>query len=114
MLGVGLVGFRSALAVDWLLLFAEACTYFPRSEAYRLALPSRPEPPEKSASHRGLTTARVKALACVELPQEFPNSPTELFCYPSIGPQPTVPTFVCAAGWATDWRKECDKRRYGS
>lgn len=35
MLGVGLVGFRSALAVDWLRLVAEACAYFPRSEAYR-------------------------------------------------------------------------------
>ena len=61
-----------------------------------------------------LTTARAVAKRCVELVEEIPNSPTELFRYPSIGPQAIVPTFKSATGWVTNQRKECNRRIKGS
>ena len=61
-----------------------------------------------------LTTARAGAKRCVELVEEIPNSPTELFRYPSIGPQAIVPTFKSATGWVTNQRKECNRRIKGS
>ena len=61
-----------------------------------------------------LTTASAGAKRCVELVEEIPNSPTELFRYPSIGPQAIVPTFKSATGWVTNQRKECNRRIKGS
>ena len=61
-----------------------------------------------------LTTARAGPKRCVELAEEIPNSPTELFRYPSIGPQAIVPTFRSATGWVTNQRKECNRLIEGS
>ena len=56
----------------------------------------------RSSYRYSTTTPSVGVVACVELPKEIPNSPTELICYPSIDPQVIVPTFVDAAGWVTN------------
>lgn len=61
-----------------------------------------------------VTTARAGPKRCVELAEEIPNSPTELFRYPSIGPQAIVPTFRSATGWVTNQRKECNRLIEGS